>query len=320
MKDTYNRRVNYMRISITDLCNLRCIYCMPEQGICKKSHDDVLSFEEITEIVKVAADLGIDKIRVTGGEPLVKNGIVEFITSISRIDGIKDIAMTTNGILLDRYIEDLKEAGLKRVNISIDSLNPERYKAITRGGDINQVLKGIRKTIELGMTPVKLNVVVVGGYNEDEVENFAKLTMDKDIEVRFIELMPLGEAAEWAKESFVSNESIKKRIGNLIELPHKISSPAKYYQLPNALGKIGFINPISDHFCSECNRIRLTSDGKLKPCLHSNQEIDILKAVRTNPEVLREVLESAILAKPQKHYLNTQGHEYVKRNMSQIGG
>lgn len=309
-----------MRISITDLCNLRCMYCMPEEGIYKKSHEDMLSFEEITEIVKVAATLGIDKIRITGGEPLVKKGVVDFVAGLSQIDGIKDIAMTTNGILLKNYIADLKKAGLKRVNISIDSLKPEKYKEITRGGDIHQVLKGIQEAIKIGITPVKINVVAIGGYNEDEIEDFAKLTADNNIEVRFIELMPVGQAGNWARERFISNETIKEQIGNLVALPHELSSPAQYYKLPGAKGKIGFINPISSHFCRECNRIRLTCDGKLKPCLHSNQEIDILEIARHNPKALKDVLEASILAKPQKHYLSTKGYEPGKRNMSQIGG
>lgn len=320
MKDSYNRKVNYMRISITDLCNLRCMYCMPEEGICKKEHKDILSFEEMIDIVKVAVTLGIDKIRITGGEPLVKKGIVDFVAAISQIDGIKDIAMTTNGILLKKYIGDLKKAGLKRFNISIDSLDPKKYKEITRGGDIQQVLEGIGEAIKLGMTPVKINTVVIGGYNEDEIKDFAKLTMDNNIEVRFIELMPVGQASNWAKDKFISNAAIKERIGDLIELSHELSSPAQYYKLPGSKGKIGFINPISNHFCLECNRIRLTCDGKLKPCLHSNQEIDILNIARNNPEALKDVLEASILAKPQKHHLTSEEYQPGERNMSQIGG
>ncbi|AOY74787.1 GTP 3',8-cyclase MoaA [Clostridium formicaceticum] len=320
MKDQYNRKINYMRISITDLCNLRCLYCMPEKGVAKKRHVDMLSFEEITEIAKVAATLGVDKIRVTGGEPLVKKGIVDFIGGLSKIDGIKDIAITTNGILLKEYGKDLKKAGLKRVNISIDSLKPEKYAEITRGGNVNKVLDGIQEVIALGMAPVKLNVVVIGGHNEDEVEDFVKLTQNDDIEVRFIELMPIGEAGNWAKHRFVSNEKIKKNIGNLIPLAHHTSSPAKYYKLPGAKGKVGFINPISSHFCGECNRIRMTSDGKLKPCLHSDAEIDIMNIVRNDPDRLKEVLAEAMFSKPQQHYLLAEDYQLGKRNMSEIGG
>ena len=320
MKDLFSRRINYMRISITDLCNLRCQYCMPEEGICKKDHDDMLSLEEIVEIVKAGAKLGIDKVRITGGEPLVRNGIVEFIQMISNIDGIKDIAITTNGILLPKYGEALKNAGLKRVNISIDSLKPDKYKEITRGGDLSKVLDGINEAIRLGLTPVKLNVVAIGGYNDDEIGDFIELTKDKPIDVRFIELMPIGEASEWGKDKFISNEDIKNKFVDLVPTETEACSPAKYYKLPGGKGRVGFINPISNHFCGDCNRLRLTSDGKLKPCLHSNNEIDILEVARNNPEKIYDVLKSAILSKPEKHYLYSDNHEESNRNMFQIGG
>jgi len=293
---------------------------MPEEGICKKDHDDMLSLEEIVEIVKAGAKLGIDKVRITGGEPLVRNGIVEFIQMISNIDGIKDIAITTNGILLPKYGEALKNAGLKRVNISIDSLKPDKYKEITRGGDLSKVLDGINEAIRLGLTPVKLNVVAIGGYNDDEIGDFIELTKDKPIDVRFIELMPIGEASEWGKDKFISNEDIKNKFVDLVPTETEASSPAKYYKLPGGKGRVGFINPISNHFCGDCNRLRLTSDGKLKPCLHSNNEIDILEVARNNPEKIYDVLKSAILSKPEKHYLYSDNHEESNRNMFQIGG
>jgi GTP 3',8-cyclase len=320
LEDKFCRNINYMRISITDLCNLRCLYCMPEEGTCKKDHIDIITFEEIVEVVKAGAKLGINKIRITGGEPLVKKDIVDFVRALSNIEGIQDIAMTTNGVLLKKYVKDLKEAGLKRLNISIDSLKPDRYKEITRGGDVSQVLDGIQEVIRLGMTPVKLNVVVIGGYNEDEIKDFVNLTVEDSIDVRFIELMPIGQAADWAKDRFISNEEIRKRIGDLIPLVKEASSPAKYYKMPGAKGRVGFINPISNHFCEECNRIRLTSDGKLKPCLHSNKEIELLNILRNTPEKISQILEEAIKAKPQKHHLYTEEHEFGQRNMSQIGG
>ncbi len=320
MKDLFSRKINYMRISITDLCNLRCQYCMPEEGICKKDHEDILSLEEIVQIVKAGAKLGIDKVRITGGEPLVRNGIVEFIKMISNIEGINDIAITTNGILLPKYAEDLKKAGLKRVNISIDSLKSDKYKEITRGGDLTKVLEGIEEAIRVGLTPVKLNVVAVGGYNDDEIGDFINLTKDMPIDVRFIELMPIGEASNWAKEKFISNDYIKNRFKELVPTTTEKSSPARYYKLPGGAGRVGFINPISSHFCEECNRIRVTSDGKLKPCLHSNKEIDILDAVKNNPDKIEEVLRSAIMTKPEKHYLYTNEEERSNRNMFQIGG
>ncbi len=321
MKDLYQRKINYMRISVTDLCNLRCQYCMPEAGIAdKKHHKEILSFEEMAEIVKAAAKIGVNKIRITGGEPLVRKGIVNFISTISQIDGINDIAITTNGLLLKEMAKDLKEAGLKRLNISIDTLKPDRFKEITRGGDLSRVLDGIQEALRLQMKPIKLNAVVIGGFNEDEIQDLVRLTMADDIDVRFIELMPIGEASNWAKERFISNEEIKNRIGDMMALEGDPSSPAKYYRLPRAKGRVGFINPISSHFCESCNRIRLTSDGKLKPCLHSNQEVDIMDIVRRNPSELQQVLERAILLKPEKHYLYTTQHEIGHRNMSEIGG
>jgi len=321
MKDLYQRRINYMRISVTDLCNLRCQYCMPEEGIAsKKHHKQILSFEEMAEIVRVAAAIGVNKIRITGGEPLIRKDIVGFIGSISRINGINDIALTTNGLLLKVMGKELKEAGLNRLNISIDTLKPERFKEITRGGELHKVLDGIQEALRLGLKPIKLNAVVIGGFNEDEIEDLVRLTVEDDIDVRFIELMPIGEASNWAKERFISNEEIKNRIGHMLPLEGDPSSPAKYYKLPKAKGRVGFINPISSHFCGSCNRIRLTCDGKLKPCLHSNQEVDIMKVARNNPVELKDVLEKAILLKPEKHYLYTNQHEIGHRNMSEIGG
>ncbi|SCZ05152.1 GTP 3',8-cyclase MoaA [Alkaliphilus peptidifermentans] len=321
MKDNFSRKINYMRISITDLCNLRCQYCMPEVGISnKKFHKDMLSFEEIITVVREAATLGINKIRITGGEPLVKKEIIKLIESIAKIDGIDDIAMTTNGLLLKKMAQDLKNAGLKRVNISIDSLKPNRFKEITRGGNLSDVLDGIQEAIRLNMTPLKLNTVVIGGFNEDEIEDFARLTIADNIDVRFIELMPVGEASKWAEERFLSNEEVRNRIGNLTAVSHETNGPAKYYSLPGARGRVGFINPVSSHFCGSCNRIRLTSDGRLKPCLHSNDEIDIISVIRNNPEKVKETLQFAIHAKPEKHYLYTNMHEIGERNMSEIGG
>ncbi|RQD67367.1 MAG: GTP 3',8-cyclase MoaA [Tindallia sp. MSAO_Bac2] len=320
MADQYQRNINYMRISITDLCNMRCLYCMPENGIQKKPHDALLSFEDIVSIVKASVPLGINKLRITGGEPLVRKGIIDLIGSLSEIEGINEIAMTTNGSLLTDMAEPLKKAGLTRFNISIDSLKEDRYREITRGGELKDVLSGIEKALSLDMKPIKLNTVMIGGYNEEELEDFAQLTYDKLIDVRFIELMPVGEASQWAKSKFVSNETLKKRLGLLHPLKGIAGSPARYYQLPGAKGKIGFINPISDHFCSECNRIRLTSDGKLKPCLHSNTEIDLLPMLRTNPDSIAEVLAAAIEAKPERHMLNQENAIYSSRNMCQIGG
>ncbi|NBG87326.1 GTP 3',8-cyclase MoaA [Isachenkonia alkalipeptolytica] len=320
MKDTYKRNINYLRISVTDFCNLRCKYCMPEAGVEKMKHCDVLSIEEIVKIAKESASLGIRKVRITGGEPLVRKGIIDLIKGISAIEGIEDIAMTTNGLLLKEYGKELKEAGLKRVNISIDSLDPHRYREITRGGEVEKVLEGIEEALTLGLDPIKLNTVIIGGENEEDIRKLMDLTKVYPIDVRFIELMPIGEASSWSKKHFISNEEIRKRVPELVPQLHETASPAQYYKLPSAKGRVGFIDPISSHFCSECNRLRVTFDGKLKPCLHSSQEIDLLPALREETGSLRELLAQAIASKPEKHFLDTVDYKAITRNMSQIGG
>ena len=319
MADRYRRNISYMRISITDLCNMRCQYCMPEDGVEKKPHQELLSFEEIISIVKASVPLGIEKVRITGGEPLVRNGIVKLVKQIDGVEGINEIAMTTNGSLLKKMAKPLKEAGLSRFNISIDSLNPARYKEITRGGDLLSVLEGIETVLDLGMTPLKLNTVVIGGLNDHEVSDFARLTIDKPIDVRFIELMPVGQASEWAKERFISNDVLLKRLGLMVTEVAEKGSPAKYFRLPGAQGRVGFINPISHHFCHECNRLRLTSDGKLKPCLHSNEEIDLKPVLHQSIEQITQRIALAIDRKPEKHQLE-QESICTTRNMCQIGG
>lgn len=323
MKDRRKRDINYLRISVTDLCNLRCQYCMPEEGVVKKRHEDLLTLEEIYQVVEACVALGIHKIRITGGEPLIRKGIIGLIERISQIEAIQDLAMTTNGILLKKYAKDLKKAGLNRVNISLDSLDEEKYRRITRGGNLKEVLQGIEAAKEEGLFPIKLNVVLIDELNSDEILDFAMWTMEEPIEIRFIELMPIGQAASWAKNNFVSNEFVKMKLKELIPLePEDRSSPARYYKLPGAKGKIGLINPISSHFCMYCNRIRMTADGKLKPCLHSNQEIDIKQILRTEgtPSSIENVIKEAILLKPMKHTLNERDHEPIIRDMIQIGG
>lgn len=320
MLDKQGRNIDYLRISVTDLCNLRCRYCMPEEGMVKKGHDNILRNEEIEEIVKVSSKLGIKKVRITGGEPLIRKGIIELIRSISNIKEIKDIAMTTNGILLKDYAYDLKNAGLNRVNISIDSVNEEKYKFITRGGSLEKVFEGIEAAQEAGLTPIKLNIVLIGGFNDDEIENFVNLTLYHDIDVRFIELMPIGGASQWAKQKFIPNEIVLQKFPELMAVYKKDKgSPASYYKLPNSKGRVGLINPISHLFCSECNRIRVTADGGLKPCLHSNEEINI-KEVLNQRDLLEERLVYGIKSKPKEHQINELGYEPIERNMYQIGG
>lgn len=320
MIDQYNRQINYLRLSVTDLCNLKCKYCMPSEGIDKKCHSEILRIEDYLKIVQESAKIGINKVRITGGEPLVRNGIIELISQISKIDEIKDIAMTTNGLLLKKTAKQLKNAGLNRLNISLDTLDPIKYSKITRGGDLNDVLMGIEESKRVGLLPIKINVVLINGFNTDEVENLMNLASD-DIEVRFIELMPIGEAASWNKTKFISNEEIKLKYSELlIDDLESESGPAKYYRKKGTNAKIGFINPISNHFCSNCNRIRVTPDGKLKTCLHSNDEIDLKEALLGKGDELKELFIESIKNKPKRHHLNDEGFVPIVRSMNCIGG
>ncbi len=319
MIDCCGRNIDYLRISLTDRCNLRCIYCMPEHGILKKNHEDIMRFEEILRIVKSAASLGIKKIRYTGGEPLILKGIDSLISETAKIHGIEDIAITTNGILLDDLAEDLKKAGLNRVNISLDTLKYEKFKYITRGGDLNKVLKAIQKCIRIGLAPVKINTVLIRGFNEDEVKDFINLTREIPVEIRFIELMPIGEGERLYKNGFISSEQVLSEFTELIPSQSNKSSTASMYKLENSKGKIGFITPLSCKFCNNCNRIRLTSMGTIKPCLHSAKEINIKEYI--NSEVLiTSILKQAIYNKPAQHNLESDNKSQSLKMMYQIGG
>ncbi|WP_347713939.1 GTP 3',8-cyclase MoaA [uncultured Parvimonas sp.] len=313
MKDRFGRDITYLRISVTDLCNLRCKYCMPESGVESLCHSDILSLEEIVEIVKVAAKNGITKIRLTGGEPLVRHGFVHLCKEISKIEQIEDIAITTNGVHLKNMADDLFENKVKRINFSLDTLVKEKYNDITRRNDFEKTMESLFYAIEKGFK-VKLNVVLIGGFNDDEIENFVKLANDYDLEVRFIELMQIGETANWSKDKFVSNKIVLEKVPKL-EFDG-VSGVAKIYKIKGQKGKIGLISPISCSFCSDCNRIRLTSDGKLKPCLHSKDEIN-LKGL--SGEELEEVFKRGIFDKPEKHHLE-DGKSESARDMNKIGG
>ncbi len=324
--DSYNRHINYLRMSITDRCNLRCIYCMPKEGISLIGHDDILRYEELLRIAGIAVKKGITKIRLTGGEPLVRKGVVQFIAALAAMDGIKDLSMTTNGILLAPAAQPLRDAGLKRLNISLDSLNPDKYTMITRGGDIKQIIAGIKSAQEAGFSPIKINVVVIRGVNDDEIIAFAGLSMEKNLQIRFIEFMPVGMENGWEQERFVSTGEIMQRvktIGPLIELPSDNGSgPAQMYTIAGAQGKIGFISALSDHFCATCNRLRLTPDGKLRTCLFSDAEVDLKTPLRKNcsDEVLADIINTAILSKPRKHHAAEPVFKKCIRGMSAIGG
>ncbi|MBF4692915.1 GTP 3',8-cyclase MoaA [Fusibacter ferrireducens] len=318
MIDGYGRKINYLRLSITDRCNLRCQYCMPEEGVEKLKHSDILSLEEIDKMVESFVSLGIDKIRITGGEPLVRHGIVSLVEMIHKHPEIKDLALTTNGLLLKKMAKSLKDAGLDRVNISIDSLKPEKYFQMTRGGVLGNVLEGIEEAKRVGLTPIKLNVVIIGGFNDDEIEDFVRMTEDEAIDVRFIELMPIGEVAKWSIKNYVPNTAVLDKVPELVPVESKDpASPAKYYKLPNGKGKVGLISPISCKFCTNCNRIRLTSEGKLKYCLHSDIEFDLKKALEDQLD-LTTYIQQSVLKKPLEHEIGKAST--VARNMVQVGG
>lgn len=317
MKDNYNRDINYMRVSVTELCNLRCRYCMPEEGITKKNHLEMMTAEETIMAVKAAARLGIRKIRITGGEPLVKRGIVKLCGAISDIPGIEEVCMTTNGILLPGMAKDLRAAGVSRLNISLDTLNPEKFKYITRIGNLNDVLEGLQAAEEAGFPNLKINNVLMGGFNDDEVADFVNLTKQQPVEVRFIELMPIGGGIGFDRAQFVSCDTVLEKVPELESMGRE-EGVARLYKLPGAVGRIGLIRPVSCEFCEGCNKIRLTADGKLKPCLHSDQEIS-LKGLDTDQ--MEQVLKAAILDKPQKREeLDADSPSKAGRDMNQIGG
>ena len=315
MRDNFGRDIFYLRLSVTDLCNLRCIYCMPESGVPKRSHADIITVEEIGEIVRAAAVCGITKVRVTGGEPLVRKGILDICRIISQTPGIKELCLTTNGTLLPVYAKDLKDAGVKRLNISLDSLDPDTYKEITRTGMLDSALTGIQAALETGFDAVKVNAVLIGGVNDNELLSLLGMTRRYQVNVRFIELMPIGECAGWAEGRFISASHVLDLAPELEEIG--IDGVAKLYRLPDGLGTVGLISPISSHFCPSCNRIRVASDGKLKPCLHSAEEIDLRGLHGT---ALEDVIRSAISGKPRKHLLDSGEVSGSARNMNAIGG
>jgi len=323
LSDSFQRPINYLRISVMDRCNLRCVYCMPVGGVCPLAHDDILRYEEILTIARAAAEMGIDKIRLTGGEPLVRAGLPELVAMLASIGTINDISLTTNGTLLARYAAELKSAGLNRVNVSLDSLKPDKFREITRSdAKLADVLEGIEAAGGAGLEPVKLNMVVIPGVNDDEVLDFAAKTIDEEWHVRFIELMPF--VGETENPQFVSASEMKKRIERLGKLepclPSVGNGPAKYFRLPDARGTIGFITPVSEHFCFNCNRLRLTADGKLRPCLLSDYEVDLKGPLRggADAEGLKKLIEEAVANKPQQHHI-AEG-EVPRRPFSQVGG
>lgn len=298
---------------------------MPTEGVRPFEHRDILSYEEITRIVRVAAGLGVRKIRITGGEPLARKNVTFLISSIKRIPGIEDMSLTTNGVLLERYAQELADAGLDRVNISLDSLRPARYREMTRGGDLGRVMAGIEAAEKAGLMPVKINMVPVRGLNDDEIEDFARITVETPRHVRFIEFMPIGARDFWSAERYVSTDEIRaavERIGALFPVRIRKTGPARYFRFAEAPGVIGFISALTHHFCGDCNRLRLTSDGKLRPCLFSETEIDLKPALR-NPSpdsALVHLLRLSIEVKPEGHNIGRRADIRALRAMSRIGG
>ncbi|HNX29837.1 MAG TPA: GTP 3',8-cyclase MoaA [Syntrophomonadaceae bacterium] len=326
MTDKFDREINYLRISVTDRCNLRCRYCMPEEGIDDKlSHQNILSLEDYARIVRTSTRAGIRKVRLTGGEPLVRKNLVQLVRYISETPWIDDIAITTNGILFPGLAQQLKEAGLNRINISLDSLKEERFKYITRLGNLSQVKTAVFKALELGLNPVKINTVVIKGFNDDEIIDFAKLAHDFPLHVRFIEFMPIGDLLFWRKDRLMKADAIKSVIEKRYDLENarniQGNGPARYFKTIGGQGSLGFISPMSNHFCAQCNRIRMTADGMLRGCLYEKNEIDLKPALlKTDDEEILRLINKTIDNKPARHNMNDGWGKENERKMYQIGG
>ncbi len=317
MIDRFGREITYLRISVTELCNLRCRYCMPEDGVCKKTHEEMLTEDEIIMAVRAAASLGIRKLRITGGEPLVKKNIVSICQRAAAVPGIQEVCITTNGTLLPELAKPLRDAGVSRVNISLDTLDPEKFRYISRVGELDQAVAGIRAALDAGFDKVKLNTVLIGGFNDDEIPALAELTRRYPIDLRFIELMPMYDSGDFGPEAFIPYTVVLDRLPGLEPMATD-GGVARLYRLPLAQGNIGLISPVSAHFCGTCNRLRLTADGKLKPCLHSGDEFSI-KGLDYDGMV--EELRLAIENKPSWHgALDAHNRSRAGRNMNQIGG
>lgn len=322
MTDAYGRTIDYLRLSVTDLCNLRCSYCMPPEGVCKRDHSEICSLEELAELAAAFVELGVRKIRLTGGEPLVRRGIVSLTERLAALKtvGLEELCMTTNGILLPEFAVTLREAGLDRLNISLDSLRPDRFRALTRGGELNRVLDGIAAAEAAGFRDLHLNAVLLAGINEDELRDLALLAKDRPWSVRFIERMPLGPAATLPflpAARVLEAVPELKRVQNAKCKMQDENSVAKYYSAPGWRGTVGLIAPMSACFCGRCSRVRLTADGKLKPCLHSSEEYPLRGLCGDD---LREAILSAIRKKPARHNLSDTRPSESARPMNEIGG
>jgi len=321
LSDSFQRPIDYLRISVTDRCNLKCYYCMPEEGVPLLPRDRLLTYEEIARVAAVAVELGISKLRLTGGEPLVRAGVVDLVSMLSRIPGLDDLSLTTNGLLLADLAPALKRAGLRRVNVSLDTFNPQRFRRITGGDGLEAALKGIEAAGEAGLDPVKVNTVVIPGVNDDELLAFGQRSI-KGWHVRFIELMPFGQAAGLPALSVSRMAArLEEAYGPLTQAVNRGGGPARYFRLPGARGTIGFISPVSQHFCFACNRLRLTAEGKLRPCLLNETEVDLRSPLRAgaSAEELKGIIKQAVARKPLKHCLEENRPPDVKC-MARLGG
>ena len=326
LTDQHDRRLTYLRISITDRCNLRCVYCRPPEGITKLQHADILTYEEILRLAKIALGLGVKKVRITGGEPLVRKGVFDFIERVSSLPGLRDLCLTTNGIHLAENLDRLRAAGVRRLNVSLDSLHRNKYREITGYDGLERVWEGIRLAEKMGLEPVKINVVVLKGVNDDEVLDFARLSLERPYHIRFIEYMPLGPARDRFPAYHLSNAWVKDRLehlGKLMEVPHDPQDgPAERYRVEGARGEIGLISPLTNHFCHDCNRLRLTSTGRLRVCLLSDREIDMKGPLRSgaSDRDLVGLFLKAASSKPRGHHLDSRNSGTANGQMCAIGG
>ncbi len=326
LSDAFARPIEYLRVSVTDKCNLRCVYCMPEAGLPWLHRDEILSYEEIAAIVRAAASVGVRTIRLTGGEPLLRPNLERLVAMIAEIPGIDDLALSTNGLLLEEQIGALAQAGLKRVNVSLDTLRADRFETIARRPGLDRVLRGIDAAIAYGLAPVKVNCVVMRGRNDDEVADFAELARRLPIAVRFIEVMPVLAYSEAQREEYVPANELLERLRDIGDLQPVLgpagNGPARYYALPNSAGTIGVITPLSHDYCNRCNRIRLTADGRLRLCLFGDYHVDLRTALRAGAteSKIAEMLQRSMLIKPERHHLRLGEPASRMRALSEIGG
>ena len=327
LSDSIGRKISYLRISVTDRCNLRCRYCTPEEQFPLLKHRDILDYEEILMVIRALVPVGIDKVRLTGGEPLVRKNLDQLVGWINDIEGIRDISLTTNGVLLAEKGKLLRDAGLSRINISLDTLKPDKFFYITRRDNFSQVMSGIETALALGFSPVKINVVAMRGFNDDEIIDFAALAERLPVHVRFIEYMPIGSDSSWQADQFIATHEVRRRIeehyGPLTPLPvDDFAGPAKVFFLPGGQGRIGFIGALSDHFCDRCNRVRITADGRLRPCLLADIEFDLKGLLRQDADekAIRALFFEALDKKPKSHGMSCNVVKKCVRVMSSIGG